>query len=73
MFIVYRHIDHTLKEDYEDPETDISLQDIVQIGIELIGCVENVHSTDYVHLDLKMDNIMISEDFKVHLIDYGQA
>ena len=37
----------------------------------MIDCVESLHSTGYLHLDIKLDNIMICEDNKVHLIDYG--
>ena len=35
--------------------------------------MENIHSTGYIHLDIKLDNIMISESNEVILIDYGQA
>ena len=48
-------------------------RDVIQIGIELIQCVANIHSTGFLHNDIKLDNIMIDEDNKVFLIDYGNA
>ena len=37
----------------------------------MIDCVESLHSTGYLHLDIKLDNVMIGQDNKVYLIDYG--
>ena len=50
-----------------------STRDLVQIGTELIESVANIHSTGYLHLDIKLDNIMVSERNEIVLIDYGQA
>ena len=45
-----------------DQNLKFSMQEIIQIGIELIECVEKMHSKGYLHLDIKLDNIMIDED-----------
>ena len=41
--------------------------------MELIESVQNMHKTGYLHLDIKLDNILISQTNEVVLIDYGQA
>ena len=41
--------------------------------MQLIDSLENLHSTGYLHLDIKLDNVLISRENKVVLIDFGQA
>lgn len=40
---------------------------------QMIGALYYLHSMGYVHLDFKPDNLMITEDFKVKLIDFDLA
>ena len=49
------------------------MQDTVQIGVQLIESVQNIHKTGYLHLDIKLDNVRISQDNRVVLIDYGRS
>ena len=49
------------------------MQNTVQIGVQLIESVQNLHSTGYIHLDIKLDNVLISRENEVVLIDFGQA
>ena len=39
----------------------------------MIQTLENFHSTGYIHLDIKFDNILVSEQNEIVLIDYGCA
>ena len=41
--------------------------------MQLVESVENLHSTGYLHLDIKLDNVLVSEQNRVVLIDYGKA
>ena len=43
------------------------------IGVELIGCVKNLHSLGYVHADIKLDNIMVDDENHIVLIDFGKS
>ena len=61
-FVVYTYIQKNLKQMVCDQNLKFSMQEIIQIGIELIECVEKMHSKGYLHLDIKLDNIMIDED-----------
>lgn len=38
----------------------------------MIDAIEELHSIDYIHQDIKPENFMISKkDGRVHLIDFG--
>ena len=73
IFIVYRYIGNKSLKDLWDEKVPFSKRDIIQIGIELVKSVQNIHSTGYLHTDVKLDNIMISDQNRVILIDYGNA
>ena len=68
---MYEYIDKTLKDAWDGSE--LSNRDKLQIGIQLIEAAESIHSSGYVHTDLKLDNIMINRQNKVFIIDYGNA
>ena len=40
---------------------------------QLIEGIEYIHSQGIAHLDLKLDNLMLGEDFKLKIIDFDQA
>lgn len=47
---------------------------ILQIGINIVNILKNIHNNGFIHRDIKPDNIMI--DFKlnemnIHIIDFG--
>jgi len=53
-------------------EKDILSEDESRFYIaETILSVENVHSMDYIHRDLKPDNLLIGKDGHVKLSDFG--
>ena len=72
-FIVYKHVKYSLKNIFYSRGNTFTTQDLVQIGVELFESVENIHSTGYIHLDIKPDNILVSERNEIVLIDYGCA
>lgn len=50
-----------------------SLQWIHKIFSSLLDAVGHVHEKGYVHLDIKPENIMITNEGKVKLLDFGMA
>jgi len=40
---------------------------------QLISALHYIHSKGYVHLDIKLDNILLDNDFRVRVSDFGSA
>ena len=36
-------------------------------------CVKNLHSAGYIHNNIKLDKVMLTENIEVVMIDYGKA
>ena len=51
----------------------LSASCVTQIGIQLCEILEYLHSQNVLFLDLKPENIMITKEKKIYLIDYGIA
>ena len=48
-----------------------SASDAVSIGIELAGAIGAVHDAGLLHRDVKPHNVMLAEDGRVVLMDFG--
>lgn len=48
-----------------------TIDEVVQIGADLAQAVQSLHSQDAIHLDIKPENILIDDDGKLTLIDFG--
>ena len=73
LFIVYKNVEQCLNNLWLDNDSKYTMLDTIQIGVQLIESVKNIHSTGYLHLDIKLANMLISQDNHVVLIDYGKA
>ncbi|OWS72490.1 protein kinase [Polynucleobacter aenigmaticus] len=48
-----------------------TIDEVVQIGSDLAQAVQSLHSQDAIHLDIKPENILIDDQGKLTLIDFG--
>lgn len=55
-----------------------TLKTVIQIGLQIIDRLESLHEINYLHLDLKLENILLksermqsNESSKIVLIDFG--
>lgn len=45
-------------------------EEVRQIGLQLAGVLDYIHQQGYVHADIKPENVMLSEGWKVTLLDF---
>ena len=50
-----------------------NIQQVVEIVANIALAVASLHAQDIIHLDLKPDNILVGEDNRIALIDFGLA
>lgn len=55
---------------YED---GMPLSRIKRIFSQLLSALHHVHTSGYVHHDIKLDNILVGADDRIYLIDFGFA
>ena len=66
------------------PFVSNSLQDVIQsqslnastskqIGQQLLGALESIHSRDIIHRDIKPDNVLIDQTGQIYIIDFGMS
>jgi serine/threonine protein kinase len=48
-----------------------SIDKVIRIGADLAQAVQSLHSQDAIHLDIKPDNVLIDDEGKLTLIDFG--
>jgi serine/threonine protein kinase len=49
------------------------ISEVIAIGAQLAKAIQSLHDEDTIHLDLKPDNILISDTGELKLIDFGLA
>ncbi len=60
----------TLEELLEDGR-HFAVSEVVDIGLQLCGAVSAVHQAGFLHRDIKSHNVMLADDGRVVLMDFG--
>ncbi len=72
MFIVMEYIDgETVKSRIK--EKQFSLEELIHVGRQTAEGLVSAHSKGIVHRDIKSDNIMLTKDLRVKILDFGLA
>lgn len=61
-----------LKELYARHDT-VLLENVAQIIIDMAEALEHVHESGYIHLDFKPENVIVSRNAAVRLVDFDLA
>ncbi len=54
-------------------DKEFSLPEVVKYGVQIAEALEHAHRRQIVHRDVKSDNMMLTEEGKVKLTDFGLA
>lgn len=72
-YIIMEYIDgETLKSKVER-EGKLAVEDTLNIILPIVGALKAVHEAGIIHRDISPDNIMLSKEGKVSLIDFGAS
>jgi uncharacterized repeat protein (TIGR02543 family) len=72
-YIVMEHLDGQTLTDYMAEKGKLSAEKSIQLLMPVIRSLQKVHKQDIIHRDIAPDNIMVTKDGQVKLIDFGAA
>lgn len=72
-FIVLPLLRHSLKDLLESHPRFFTRRSATIIARKLLRAIEFIHSKGWIYRDLKPENVMLSYDNKVYLVDFGMA
>ncbi len=72
-YIVMELVDGITLKDYIQKKGHLKAKEVVNIAMQVCAGIEEAHSHDIVHRDIKPQNIMISKEGKVKVTDFGIA
>ena len=72
-YLVLDYVDGTLLREYLRQHAPLSVEEAINITVQLTDALQYCHEHGVVHRDLKPENILIQPDGTVKLVDFGIA
>ena len=73
-YMVMEFLDYPTLEEYISARKSVLMPDeAVNIGVRLCDALEEIHRAGVIHRDIAPDNIFITDDGSVKIIDFGSA
>ena len=72
-YMVMEWVDAISLEEGLNKHGRVPLEDVVQIGVQVLDALSVAHREGIIHRDIKPGNIMLSPDGQVKLVDFGVA
>jgi serine/threonine protein kinase len=73
VFMVMEYVEAKTLTDWIREKGSFSWQDTLKISIQLLNAISHAHGVGVIHRDIKPGNILLTEDFKVKVTDFGLA
>ena len=70
-FIVMEYVEGITLKTYIEKKGQLNYKEAISIAIQVARGIEAAHHNNIVHRDIKPQNIIIDNDGKAHLIDFG--
>ncbi|OVE78767.1 hypothetical protein BVY01_04485 [bacterium I07] len=72
IYIAMEHVDgHSLREEIETSPIEVDM--VIDITKQICEGLEKAHKADIIHRDVKPENILIDNDVRVRILDFGLA
>ena len=72
-YIIMEYLEGTTLKSYIEQNGTITPEATVELILPVMESLKKVHSQGLIHRDISPDNIMLTEDNKVKLLDFGAA
>jgi len=70
---VFEYVDKNLLEVLEENQNGLEPEDIKKYIFQILKSLEYCHSMDIIHRDIKPENLLIHNNGKLKLCDFGFA
>lgn len=64
---------HRIQRAYQESEGPIPVEEILRVGIQAAEALDHAHQRDVVHRDVKPANLIVDQEDRVWLTDFGLA
>jgi serine/threonine protein kinase len=72
-YMVMEYLQSQTLENYIRDQKAITPQQTINIGVHICEALEEIHNAGVIHRDISPDNIFVTEDGSVKIIDFGSA
>ncbi|MGL4343360.1 MAG: serine/threonine-protein kinase [Metamycoplasmataceae bacterium] len=72
-YIVMEYVDGKILKDYIEERGRLTVDEVVDFGVQMAKGFASIHAQDIIHRDLKSSNVMITNLGEVKIIDFGIA
>ena len=72
-FMVMEYVNSKTLSEWIKERGSFSLEDTIFIAKQLLGAIGSAHNAGVIHRDIKPSNILVSEEKKVKIMDFGLA